>query len=153
MVRLPKGVDAVPPSSSPLPEEETMASMDEGEQWVYVKPLPGHCIINLGDALVKFSSSILRSNIHRVVSPPGPQAETTRYSLVYFSRPEDQVLLRPLVESPEVRERVEEEGRKTGVNGMEEKAMSSKDWILKRALGRRGIGRFEDSQGTEAVRG
>jgi isopenicillin N synthase-like dioxygenase len=151
MVRLPKGIEPVPPSSSPSEEQEkeNFASEEEGEQWVYVNPLPNHCIINLGDALVKFSAGILRSNIHRVVSPPGKQANTTRYSLVYFSRPEDEVLLRPLAESEIVRERVEEE-RRMGIK--EEKVMNSKEWVLKRALGRRGVGKFEDSEGTESVR-
>ena len=48
--------------------------------------------MNLGDALVKFSAGVLRSNIHRVVPPPGVQGCETRYSLVYFSRPEDEVV-------------------------------------------------------------
>ena len=34
--------------------------------WAYVLPLPGHAIVNLGDALVKFSAGVLTSNIHRV---------------------------------------------------------------------------------------
>jgi isopenicillin N synthase-like dioxygenase len=148
MVRLPKGFSPVPPTSSEG-EPGSFAGAEDGEEWVYVNPLPGHCIINLGDALVKFSAGLLRSNIHRVVSPPGAQAATTRYSLVYFSRPEDEVLLGPLVESPIVKERVEAERRK-GV--VEERVLNSKEWIYKRAMGRRGVGRFEDSNGTEGVR-
>jgi isopenicillin N synthase-like dioxygenase len=35
-------------------------------QWCCVKPLPGHAIIELGDAMVKFTNRLLRSNIHRV---------------------------------------------------------------------------------------
>lgn len=151
MVRLPKGIDPVPPPSAPSVEQEreSFAGEEEGEKWVYVNPLPGHCIINLGDALVKFTKGVLRSNIHRVVSPPGAQAALTRYSLVYFSRPEDEVLLGPLVESEIVRMRVEEERAR---GGKEEDILSSKEWVLKRALGRRGVGRFEDSEGTEGVR-
>lgn len=57
-------------------------------QWCYVKPLDGHAIINLGDAMVKFTNGLLRSNIHRVSAPPGDQAEYNRFSLVYFNRPE-----------------------------------------------------------------
>lgn len=152
MVRLPKGISPNPPSSSPSEEDlrESFAGEEEGEQWCYVHPLEGHCIINLGDALVKFTKGVLRSNIHRVVSPPGGQAGTTRYSLVYFSRAEDEVLLRPLVESPTVKKRVEEA---KGKGEVEEKVLNSKDWVLKRALGRRGVGKFEDSEGTESVRG
>ena len=36
--------------------------------------LAGHAIVNLGDAMVNFTNGLLRSNIHRVVSPPGEQA-------------------------------------------------------------------------------
>lgn len=96
--------------------------------WVYVRPLPGHAIINLGDAMVKFTNGLLRSNIHRVAAPPGVQGDWTRYSLVYFARPEDNVMLRRLdgsdVIPPLGEDQVEEE-------------INSKDWIIRRALGRR----------------
>ncbi|KAJ5541760.1 hypothetical protein N7494_006836 [Penicillium frequentans] len=115
------------------------------DDWVYVRPLPGHAIINLGDAMVKFSNGLLRSNIHRVSAPPGAQAECTRYSLVYFARPEDKVILRrlegkliPPLEGNEVEEEV-----------------SSKEWIIRRALGPRvNLGRKVDlnkSAGTEEL--
>ncbi|KAJ7452624.1 hypothetical protein FB451DRAFT_1409314 [Mycena latifolia] len=54
-------------------------------------PLPGHAICNLGDAMAIFSGGILRSNIHRVVNPPGEQGSFPRYSLVYFMHPADPV--------------------------------------------------------------
>ena len=70
--------------------------LPETQDWVYVKPVPGSAVVNLGDALVKFTAGILRSNIHRVVPPPAPQDGLTRNSLVYFSRPEDKVVLKRL---------------------------------------------------------
>ena len=97
-------------------------------QWCYVKPLPGHAIINLGDAMVKFTNGVLRSNIHRVASPPGAQGDHTRYSLVYFCRPEDDVLLKRLDGSDMIPPLAE---------GEEEEEIKSKDWILRRALGHR----------------
>lgn len=99
-----------------------------GAEWVYVRPLPGHAIVNLGDAMVKFTNGLFRSNIHRVVSPPGEQADSTRYSLVYFARPEDDVFLRRLEGSERI-PRLED--------GVEEEAVNSKDWIIRRALGSR----------------
>ncbi|KAH9936866.1 Clavaminate synthase-like protein [Epithele typhae] len=66
------------------------------DQWFYVKPLPGHAICNIGDALNIFSGGILRSNIHRVVPPPREQAEYERHSVVFFTRPNDAVELRAL---------------------------------------------------------
>ncbi|KAF7313008.1 Clavaminate synthase-like protein [Mycena kentingensis (nom. inval.)] len=67
-------------------------------EWQYVKPLPGHAICNNGDALTIFSGGILRSNMHRVVTPPGLQNTRYRYSLVFFTRPGNSVILRALKE-------------------------------------------------------
>ncbi|OQD81453.1 hypothetical protein PENANT_c027G06759 [Penicillium antarcticum] len=115
-------------------------------EWVYVRPLPGHAIVNLGDAMVKFTNGLFRSNIHRVVAPPGLQAESTRYSLVYFARPEDSVMLRRLEGSERI-PRMED--------GQIEEEINSKNWIIRRALGRRvdlvdDID-YEKSAGTEQI--
>ncbi|KAJ4148399.1 hypothetical protein LMH87_002871 [Akanthomyces muscarius] len=96
--------------------------------WTYVKPLPNHAIINIGDALVKFTNGVLRSNIHRVVSPPGAQEQHPRYSVVYFSRPEDDVPLRRLQGSAVI---------PPLQDGAEEEVATSKEWIIRRALGSR----------------
>jgi isopenicillin N synthase-like dioxygenase len=62
--------------------------------WEYVRPLPGHAIVNLGDALATFTNGLLTSCPHRVVAPPGQQARLPRYSVVYFMRPENEVIMR-----------------------------------------------------------
>ena len=110
-----------PPSLVPVGQEP---------QWTYVKPLSGHCIVNLGDAMVKFTNGLLRSNIHRVVSPPGEQAKETRYSIVYFSRPEDEVILRRL-EGSDIIPELEE--------GDKDEEMNSKEWIKLQAMGLRKV--------------
>lgn len=117
----------------------------EGAEWCYVRPLPGHCIVNLGDAMVKFTNGLLRSNIHRVVSPPGQQAKHARYSLVYFARPEDDVVLK----------RLEGEVIPPLVGGAKEEEVNAKDWIIRRAISKR-VGHFKEdewerSQGTERI--
>lgn len=133
-VKLPHGIEPVaPPSSGQLDGCEN--ALTSGG-WAYVKPLPGHCVVNLGDALVKFSGGRLRSNIHRVVPPPGEQARCERYSLVYFCRPRNEVLLRSLIEG---------EGEQEG------EGVTAEDWILRRALGRRRADGWKDSVGTEGV--
>ncbi|KAH9054150.1 Clavaminate synthase-like protein [Lactarius vividus] len=66
------------------------------DEWRYVKPIPGHAICNIGDAMVIFSAGILRSNLHRVVSPSKAQASFDRWSLVFFTRPGKSVPLAPL---------------------------------------------------------
>ncbi|KAE9406691.1 Clavaminate synthase-like protein [Gymnopus androsaceus JB14] len=68
------------------------------DEWQYVKPVPGHAICNVGDALTLLSGGILRSNIHRVFPPPGAQASFERWSQVFFTRPENSVVLRSLSE-------------------------------------------------------
>lgn len=154
-VRLPKGVEAVEGSSNTSSAEEVDSARfcevdsSTGERWTYVKPLPGHAIVNLGDAMVKFTAALLRSNVHRVVSPPAPQDRATRYSLVYFSRPEDDVLLKPLsmVGSEMIDVRV---ARRPDLK--QEEAMTSKEWVLRRALQRRRGGDFAKSSGTEGPR-
>lgn len=96
------------------------------DEWVYVRPIPGSAVINLGDAMVKFSAGILRSNIHRVVPPVGPQGKIGRNSLVYFSRPEDAVIMKRLqggiIDAQPIPEVPEEE-------------MTSNDWIMRRSMG------------------
>lgn len=95
--------------------------------------------------MVKFTRGVLRSNTHRVVNPPGAQADSVRHSLVYFSRPNDEVLLKALRGS----------GVIDAVEGREEEGevVSAKQHTLNRALGRRGVGDWQKSGGTEAMPG
>ena len=104
----------------------------------------GHCVCNLGDAMVKFTAGILRSNIHRVVSPPGKQGYNTRMSVVYFSRPEDKVILKVL-------DGIDEK-RKQQVEHAGEEHMTAKEWTIRRAMGRRVGGDWEKTLGTEGSR-
>jgi isopenicillin N synthase-like dioxygenase len=116
-------------------------------EWSYVKPLRGHAVINLGDAMVKFSAGILRSNIHRVVNPPGQQENHTRMSLVYFARPADDVILKALDGSFLI-----DEKRRRDPENHDEEEITSKEWILRRALGRRQGGDWTKAGGTESRR-
>lgn len=95
-------------------------------KWVYVRPIPGSCVVNLGDAMVTFTAGILRSNVHRVVPAPGAQERSVRNSLVFFTRPEDKVVLRRLkggiIDSQPLSDEQQEE-------------MTSDEWIMKRGTG------------------
>ncbi|KAK0672855.1 hypothetical protein QBC41DRAFT_378615 [Cercophora samala] len=63
--------------------------------WEWVKPLPGHAIVNLGDAMKIFTSGYLKSAKHRVVPLPGAdEVKNSRYSVVYFVRPANHVLMK-----------------------------------------------------------
>ena len=98
-------------------------------QWVYVKPIPGSCIINLGDSIVKLTSGLLKSNVHRVVPAPGPQANLPRDSLVYFAHPNDDVLLRP------VRGGLVDTAPPPGKADDASEQVTAFDWTMRRSLG------------------
>lgn len=97
---------------------------DEGE-WLWVPPKPGHLIINLGDACVKFTNGALCSGRHRVVPAPGEQGRWPRYSVVYFVRPENDCILK----------RLDGEGVPPLADGEDEKEMNARDWIIQQAKG------------------
>ena len=59
---------------------------------------------------------------------PGDQAAVTKYSVVYFLRPGDDVLLKRLRGGDVIPE--------AGEGETEEDALTSKEWVLRRALGR-----------------
>ncbi|KAI9726899.1 MAG: hypothetical protein M1828_000247 [Chrysothrix sp. TS-e1954] len=138
-----------PPPKGESGDSATQAGGDGGGGWLYVKPLPGHAIINLGDAMVKLTGGVLRSNMHRVVNPPGDeQGKMVRTSLVYFARPRDEVVLKKLQGSKVVDEWV---GRGNGVEEGEEE-VTAREWTLRRALGRRSLDSWIKSGGTEHMR-
>ncbi len=58
------------------------------ENWQYIRPEPGHVLVNLGDTIVEWTGGMLRSSLHRVVTAPGAQATLPRQSLAYLIRPE-----------------------------------------------------------------
>ncbi|KAI1501221.1 hypothetical protein F5X99DRAFT_383742 [Biscogniauxia marginata] len=114
-------------------------------KYVNVEPLPGHMIVNIGDALVKFTNGLFRSNIHHIVAPPGAQGDFTRYSLIYFSRPNDDVNLKRLEGSKRIPPLAE---------GVVEEIINSRDWVLRRGLGRRATQAHVDLEkcaGTETL--
>lgn len=103
--------------------------------WQYVRPIPGHAICNIGDALALYSGGILRSNMHRVVPPPGAQGKEPRWSVVYFSRPSHSAQLRALDESEVV---------KKALDGMTEEDrarfqpnVTQSDWYVRRMKNQR----------------
>lgn len=106
-------------------------------EWSYVRPLPGHAVCNVGDALTILSSGILRSNLHRVVPPPGAQATSgPRWSLVFFTRPGNSVKLEALREdSTLIRETVDgmdAEGKQKFLPGV-----TASEWFARRIKNQR----------------
>ena len=103
-------------------------------EWEYVKPLPGHAIINLGDSMVIFTNGELKSAKHRVVPAPGEQVDVDRYSIVYFVRPTNDVLMEP-VENFQTNGQVKVAGKfyDEFVVGEKDKVFTSKEWMDARA--------------------
>lgn len=121
------------------------------DKWQYVKPIPGHAICNLGDAMAIFSGGILRSNLHRVVPPPGAQSFYERWSLVFFTRPGNSVLLESLEkESPMIAEAVS----KSADLSIYRSGQTSSAWFARRIKNQRtknqkGAETWRASRGTE----
>jgi isopenicillin N synthase-like dioxygenase len=66
------------------------------ENWRYIRPRPGCALVNIGDTLTEWTGGLLRSSIHRVVSPPGTQAQLPRQSLAYLVRAEKGAIMHRL---------------------------------------------------------
>lgn len=71
------------------------------ESWYFIPPKPGHVIMNLGDALTIFTNGLLKSGKHRVVAPPGKQAEFDRYCVLLSGRPQEDTPMRTF-KSPKI---------------------------------------------------
>ncbi|KAH8112401.1 Clavaminate synthase-like protein [Phellopilus nigrolimitatus] len=115
------GLQVLPPGSS---------------DWQYVRPLPGHVLCNVGDALTLFSGGILHSNLHRVVPPPGAQALHSRWSLVFLTRPGNGVQLRMLKDASEAINRMAEKMGPEEREKFEPNATAS-EWIVRRKKNQR----------------
>ena len=96
-------------------------------EWEYVKPLPGHAIINLGDASVTFTNGFLKSAKHRVVPAPGEQSEVPRYSIVYFVRPHNSVMMEPLPKFENLRHDLQVTGKFVPKG---DKVLTAGEWMV-----------------------
>ncbi|KAJ5672844.1 UPF0676 protein [Penicillium longicatenatum] len=67
------------------------------QPWKYIQGIPGTATVNIGDTLSLLSNGFLKSTIHRVASPPRDQWAYDRFGLMYFTRPRNDLVLKPLV--------------------------------------------------------
>ena len=127
--------------------DQSQGTMDNAP-WLYVKPVEGACIVNVADSLSKFTNGILKTNIHRVAQAPATQAALPRYSLVYFSHPNESALLQP-VKGGLVDASIKDEQSS-------DEAITAEDWYIRRSLGDlRGIytnGGIESRENFDSVR-
>jgi isopenicillin N synthase-like dioxygenase len=112
---------------------ESRTAGKEG-QWEYVRPMPGHAIINLGDAMVKFTNGALKSAKHRVVPAPGEQGGVDRYSVVYFVRPCHDSLMKPVGKFEHSGDEWVKVGGKVSLEDEGKKVYTAGEWMVKRAI-------------------
>lgn len=67
-----------------------------GGRWLYVRSPRDALIVNIADALEFLSGGYLKSTVHRVVRAPEDQTGQPRLSLIYFARPEANIILKPV---------------------------------------------------------
>ncbi|KAJ3561264.1 hypothetical protein NP233_g10302 [Leucocoprinus birnbaumii] len=121
------------------------------DDWQYIRPIPNHAICNVGDALSIFSGGILRSNMHRVLPPPGEQSAYERWSLVFFTRPGNSKVLRALGESsPVIAKSVASKPEKNFDTGVTAKEWFARRVKYQRIANRKGPESWMSSRGTEA---
>lgn len=53
-------------------------------EWHDVPPVPDAYVVNVGDALARWTNDRWRSTLHRVVIPPGPDGLSERTSIAFF---------------------------------------------------------------------
>ncbi|KFA56507.1 hypothetical protein S40293_01088 [Stachybotrys chartarum IBT 40293] len=71
----------------------------ETGEWKWAKPLDGSLTVNTCDALSFLTGGYIKSTVHRVSLPPKDQRHVDRLGLLYFSRPQNDLVL-STIDSP-----------------------------------------------------
>ncbi|OSC99249.1 Clavaminate synthase-like protein [Trametes coccinea BRFM310] len=69
-------------------------------KWRWVKHLDNAVVVNIGDSMEFLSGGFYKGTIHRVRQPPRDQQGYPRVGVFYFASANEDVLLKPMVESP-----------------------------------------------------
>lgn len=93
---------------------------DDGK-WTYVSAQPGTITVNLADTISHLTGGWLKSSVHRVVAPPRDQWQYDRTGLLYFSRPHNETVLNPILDSPVLQQ--------AGVKPRFEKPVTMEQWV------------------------
>jgi isopenicillin N synthase-like dioxygenase len=65
-------------------------------EWIPAPPIPGTLVVNVGDAMQRWTNDVLTSTPHRVVLPSAKWMTQSRYSIALFCDPNPDVELRCL---------------------------------------------------------
>jgi len=104
--------------------------LDSQNQWKWVKPQDATLTVNICDALAALTGGYFKSSIHRVHSPPDDQAHIDRLGVLYFARPNNDVILEPIKDSPLLKRLNIKSNDFTALNTK----MSVKDWVKVRQI-------------------
>ncbi|XP_006456789.1 hypothetical protein AGABI2DRAFT_195789 [Agaricus bisporus var. bisporus H97] len=85
--------------------------MTKDGQWKWVKHVENGVLVNIGEAIEFLTGGYYKPTIHRVRQPPLDQQNKTRVGLLYFCSAHDDVVLRPIAESPVVQKGGDSESR------------------------------------------
>ncbi|KAH9903173.1 Clavaminate synthase-like protein [Cubamyces lactineus] len=69
-------------------------------KWRWVRHIDNALTVNIGDSMEFLSGGYYKATIHRVRQPPADQAGYARLGVFYFGMADDDVVLRPRMESP-----------------------------------------------------
>ncbi|KAL5333326.1 hypothetical protein BJX70DRAFT_403668 [Aspergillus crustosus] len=99
--------------------------LNSENQWKWVRPQDGTITINTCDALTALTGGLIKSSVHRVHAPPADQSGIDRLGVLYFSRPNNDVVLDPLANSP----LLQRLGRTSNVFTEVGKHLTTKEWV------------------------
>jgi len=101
-------------------------------EWKWVKPQDGTLTVNTCDALSFLTGGYVKSTIHRVSAPPKDQEHVDRLGLLYFQRPNNDVVLSTIKDSPRLQREgyTENEFERSGnpVPTMEQWTFAKQKW-------------------------
>lgn len=67
--------------------------LNRQNEWIDVKNIENHIVVNVGDMLQRLTNNKLRSTTHRVINPPVELQGTSRYSIPFFLHPRPEMRL------------------------------------------------------------
>ncbi|KAH7305292.1 putative oxidoreductase [Stachybotrys elegans] len=104
------------PANTPEPPQES--------DWVFVAPIVGHAVVNLGDCMSMMTNGKLKSALHRVGPLPNT-AMPERFSFAYLMRPAPSTLLE-ILDSPVIEKLPGDRCKEIG------KPVTSEEWISRK---------------------
>ncbi|KXS14937.1 Clavaminate synthase-like protein [Gonapodya prolifera JEL478] len=125
---------------------------DQSGKWVYVPPMEGAIVVNLGEELMYMTDGYLKATQHKVVATTPTEHSTSRFSIAYFAYPDFETPIRPIA-SPVVEAHGREERARGVPNGGPPDGTSAMQYLEKKYKGIYGFTTgWSDKRGTAGVK-